>query len=209
MIKFCPHCCNRAKQELIHEQPYLGLSWGVDDGDEGETEEKYYVYKCSTCSEILVYHELFNFGLTLVYPDVKLDESVPERISKIYDEAVRIKRLAPNSFAVQIRRALEAVCLDRGTTKRNLVANLKELNARGEIPAVLSEASDILRLIGNIGAHASDIDVHPMQASAIDDFFIAIVEYVYISPAKIERFKGMLKNYGNFKNEEPSNSVDR
>lgn len=195
MIEFCPHCCNRAKQEKIHEQNYSGIGWGVDDGEADEAEGTYYVYKCTTCDEILVYHQFFDFHLTLLFPDVSLDKSVPASVSKIYDEAIRIKNISPNSFAVQIRRALEALCVDRGVSERSLASSLKNLSERGEIPDVLSEASDILRLIGNLGAHASDVDVHPLQAMAIDDFFKAIVEYIYVSPAKIASFKNLLKNY--------------
>ena len=194
MIEFCPHCCNRAKQEKIHEQPYVGVGWGVDDGEASETEGKYFIYKCTTCNEILVYHELFDFGMSLLYPDISLDQSVPKNISKIYDEAIRIKYISPNSFAVQIRRALEALCIDRGVNERSLATSLKTLSERGEIPEVLSEAGDILRLIGNTGAHVADIDVHPLQAMAIDDFFKAIVEYIYVSPAKIVSFKELLNN---------------
>lgn len=195
MINFCPHCCNRAKQEQIHTQHYQGSAWGVDDGDLSTTDGTYYVYVCTTCREILVYHQLFDFEWDLVYPDITLDRSVPSRIAKIYDEAIKIKHVSPNSFAVQIRRALEALCIDRGVSGSNLASMLKMLNERGEIPATLSEASDILRLIGNLGAHADDVDVHPLQAMAINDFFKAIVEYVYVSPSKIKNFKEMLKNY--------------
>lgn len=195
MIEFCPHCCNRAKQEKIHEQPYRAVAWSVDDGEEDECEGTYHIYKCSTCNEILVYHHLFDFQFSLVYPDVGLDDSVPERVSHIYDEAIRVKHISPNSFAVQIRRALEALCFDRGIENGVLAYKLKELSQRGEIPANLSEASDILRLIGNLGAHADDIDVHPLQAMAIDDFFKAIVDYVYVSPARIVRFNDMLQKY--------------
>jgi hypothetical protein len=195
MIEFCPHCCNRARQELVHEQSYIGVGWGVHDGDAEDTEGTYFVYRCTTCSEILVYHQLFELGRTLVYPRIALDESVPESVARIYDEAIRVKYISPNSFAVQIRRALEALCVDRGVQKRSLASNLEELSARGEIPGALAEAGDILRLIGNMGAHASDVDVHPLQAMAIDEFFNAILEYIYVSPARVSKFRELLKGY--------------
>lgn len=195
MINFCPHCCNRAKQEEIHTQPYVGIGWAMDKGDAEETKETYFVYKCTTCNEILVYHQLFDFEWTLLFPDISLDNSVPDDVSNIYNEAIRIKTISPNSFAVQIRRALEAICIDRGVNKNNLAANLKILCERGEIPNALAEAGDILRLIGNLGAHAANTDVHPLQAMAIDDFFKAIVEYIYVSPAKITGFNELLNDY--------------
>jgi len=92
----------------------------------------------------------------LLWPKFGLNKAVPERIRDIYDEASRIEHTAPNAFAGQIRRALEAICSERGATKGTLVENIQELANRGEIPKTLVEASDLLRLIGNIGVHASD-----------------------------------------------------
>ena len=195
MIGFCPHCCNRAKQEKIHEQSYESIGWGVDEGEENAYEGTYHIYKCTTCNEILVYHQLFEFQPALVFPNINLDDSVPERVAHIYSEAIRVKYISPNSFAVQIRRALEAICLDRDVSEGALASKLKVLSDRGEIPSNLSGATDILRLVGNLGAHADEIDVHPLQAMAIDDFFKAIVDYVYVSPARIERFNGILQKY--------------
>jgi hypothetical protein len=39
--------------------------------------------------------------------------SVPEKVRTIYEGALRVKA-EPNPFAVQIRKALEAICLDQG-----------------------------------------------------------------------------------------------
>ena len=72
---------------------------------------------------------------------------------------------------------------------------MKNLSNKGEIPPVLSEASDILRLLGNIGAHGLSESVHPLQAYALDDFFRVIIEYLYIAPSKIEEFRARIKKY--------------
>lgn len=115
--------------------------------------------------------------------------SVPQAIRNAYAEASRIREIAPNAFAVQIRRALEALCDDRKAKGRNLGEKLKDLSGRGEIPPVLSEMTDVLRLIGNIGAHGIDQTVHQLHVFALDDFFKAIVEYVYVAPARLREFK--------------------
>lgn len=197
-VEFCPHCCNRAPQTLLLEQIYEDIGWSVSDGEEYPYDGTFYVARCETCKAILLYNDIEGGGFKhaeLIFPDIRIDKSVPENIAKIYDEAIRIKNVAPNAFAVQIRRGLEAICKDRGTTKRTLAEQIKELGEKGELPQTLSEASDILRLIGNIGAHASDEHVHPLQVMAIDNFFKAIVEFIYISPSKIMAFKQSLKSY--------------
>lgn len=192
MKKFCPHCCNNSKLEKIHTQSYRSLGWYTETMEEENFHCTYYIFKCTVCNQILLYDQFENDELTLVFPSTKIDSSVPENVSKIYEEAIRIKNIAPNAFAVQIRRALEAVCIDRGSNKKGLFKQLEELGEKGEIPETLSKASDILRLIGNLGAHAGDDDVHVSQVYAIDDFFKAIIEYVYVSPSKIEKFKKTL-----------------
>jgi len=197
-IGFCPHCCNRAPHTLVHIQQYQSVGWEISDGDEMPYEGTYLVARCETCKEILIYHSIASHDFQsaeLLWPDVGLDKTVPKEVSRIYDEAIRIKHIAPNAFAVQIRRALEALCKDRGTEHRTLAEQLDELAGKGEIPKTLSEASDIVRLIGNVGAHASTMEVHPLQAMAIDNFFKAIVEYVYVSPARIREFKERMNQY--------------
>jgi hypothetical protein len=53
---------------------------------------------------------------------------VPEKIKSLYQRALKAKRIEPNSFAVQIRQALEAVCIDQDEPGRNLNADLLQLS---------------------------------------------------------------------------------
>lgn len=156
-----------------------------------------FVAVCETCDHILLYesvgqhlreHEFDRAELS--YPtDGHLSIDVPQTIREVYDEAARIRVNAPNAFAVQVRRALEALCEDRAAKGHSLAEKLKDLSGRAEIPPVLAEMTDVLRLIGNVGAHGIGESVHPLQAYAIDGFFKAVIEYVYVAPAKLRAFK--------------------
>lgn len=110
-------------------------------------------------------------------------------------EAHRIKESAPNAFAVQIRRALEAVCDDRGIAAGQLYKRVADLVQKGIVPQVFGEAADLLRAVGNIGAHAGTAGVHPWLVSAVDELFRAVVEYVYVAPKKVEDFRQRLDDY--------------
>ena len=162
----------------------------------------YYVAVCETCNEILLYHSFIDIvedkdfhRSELIWPDPGvLHQSVPKTIAVCYSEAARIKNLAPNAFAVQIRRAVEALCDDRGAKKGNLQSRLQDLASRGEIPPILAEMTDVLRLLGNIGAHAADQNIKPGHVPAIDNFFRAIIEYVYVAPSKLNEFQEMMKS---------------
>jgi hypothetical protein len=126
---------------------------------------------------------------------LRLGIAVPRGIAAIYEEAILIKELAPNAFAVQIRRALEALAADKGVKKGTLQDQLNELAKNGDIPPNLARASDLLRVMGNVGAHASPQSVHPLLAHVIDEFFRAVIEYVYIAPERLAEFESQMKRY--------------
>ena len=195
-IAFCPHCGNTAPQRQV----------GVHSRLRGPNEAQYYtLVSCETCDRGLLYlsglpdapaHQLINApfsleGRELVWPQGnELHEAVPDPVRVCYNEACAVKRVAPNAFANQVRRSLEALCRDRGAQGRVLAQSLKELADRGEIPPVLAEMTDILRFLGNIGSHAAEEQVEPEYVDAIDDFFKAVVEYV--APYRVKEVKAEL-----------------
>ncbi|SDE52608.1 DUF4145 domain-containing protein [Desulfuromonas thiophila] len=202
-VAYCPHCGNKAPQRLIHSQNYYEKSWSISDNSVDEHPWGTFVAVCETCGHILLYdnplaqfeERQFHTGGLEFPTSGKLHKSVPKLIAAVYEEAFRIKSIAPNAFAVQIRRALEAVCDDRGEKKGTLQAKINKLTEKGEIPKVLSEASDVLRLLGNIGAHGINESVHQLQAFALDDFFKVIIDYVYVAPSKLEDFKSKMEKF--------------
>lgn len=207
-VRFCPHCGNDATQTLHYTHRCYEEKWS-NDGEPVAVPAVYFVVSCGTCNGFLVYADWGDIpndddfsNVTLLWPQIGLHESVPKRVSVIYSEALRIKQKAPNAFATQIRRALEAVTDDRNSKQGSLVQRLKELSHRGEIPPTLADVSDTLRILGNIGAHASETDIEPRQVHSIDEFFRAIVEYIYVAPSKLAEFKKTLRSNGsNTKNE--------
>jgi len=210
-VGYCPSCGNNSPQKLIHVQHCSDTAYAYEDEEAVDLPIAYYVASCETCDGILLYQSIsriledkqFNQG-DLVYPHAgELHKSVPQRIAKIYKEAARIKKFAPNAFSVQIRRALEALCEDRGAQKAVLQKQLKELADKGEIPSKLAELTDVLRLVGNIGAHAAEDEVKPWQVFAIDEFFRAVVEYVYVAPGKLEEYKDSLSLFEKGKSRKP------
>lgn len=84
------------------------------------------------------------------------------------------------------------MCLDRGLTSGVLAKKLKDLADKGEIPTTLTEMTDVLRTLGNIGSHAADEEVTSEFVEVIDDFFRAVVEYVYVAPWKVSECKNRL-----------------
>jgi hypothetical protein len=73
-----------------------------------------------------------------------------------------------------------------------LAHRIRALSDKGELPTGLAQATDLLRLIGNVAAHGSERSIGPIYIGAIDDFFIAILEYLYVAPEKIADFQKRL-----------------
>ena len=55
--------------------------------------------------------------------------------------------------------------------------------------------TDVLRLLGNIGAHAVEQSIKPIHVIVIDDFFHLIIEYVYVAPSKLKEFRDWYKGF--------------
>jgi hypothetical protein len=197
-VAICPHCGNKAAQNLVFSHEYEGEGYDAKGAKTDEVPPSiYYVAVCSTCDDLSVYNSFVDSpgpeefsDATLVYPKPKeFEESVPDAVREAYTEASRIREIAPNAYAVMLRRSLEALCDDRGVSQGSLQQRLGELVKRGELPPTLAEMTFILRILGNAGAHHGGRAITIPMTWEMEDFFRAVVEYVYIAPRKLQKFK--------------------
>jgi len=201
---FCPHCGNTAQQTVLFRHSYVGETYTMN-GKRSEVGVpcEYFVVVCETCKDLLLYHAMAGDGISdnfqegaLQYPKTpKLHRSVPESVRDCYMEAAQIQNIAPNAYAVMLRRALEVLCDDREIEDGVLQVRLAALARRGEIPPVLAEMTAVLRVLGNAGAHSSAQNISVPLTWGMDDFFRAIVEYVYVEPRKLQDFKQRIERY--------------
>ena len=163
----------------------------------------YHVYQCPTCSGITIYGDFTKYPIVRqtadrrIYPQgsrllpelhkIASRDCVPGRIVKLYEEVWPLRHIAPNAFAVQIRRALEFLCNDQGASGDTLFEKLRVLAANKIFSGHLAEMTDLMRTLGNLGAHAGDDEVDFWDAELLDEFFRSVVEYVYITPSRIAR----------------------
>jgi hypothetical protein len=204
IVAYCPHCGNEAPQRLLLSHNYEKGGWYSEDGELADmaAPSLYHIRECCTCHDLLLYHELgadhaesSADDVDLVYPQPKdLDLSVPSSVRACYAEAARIQEIAPNAYAVMVRRALEALCDDRGAKAGSLASRLTEIATRGEMPPTLVEMTTVLRKLGNAGAHASSQPVTVPLTWHMDDFFRAVIEYVYVAPSKLKAFLNRLSS---------------
>lgn len=197
-VAFCPHCGNTALQNLVYKHTYDATVYDMngEKSDDGP-QCSYFVAVCTTCNELLLYHnwldeseaEQFSW-CELLHPHKNfLSAKVPAPVREAYAEAFRIRTIAPNGYAVLLRRSLEAVCDDRNVPPGVLHKRLSVLVERGELPATLAKMTTMLRTLGNAGAHHSSTSVTVPMTWGMDEFFRAVIEYVYIAPSKIMDFQ--------------------
>lgn len=198
----CPHCGNKTSQIVKYETTSTEkVSTG--DGQVFPTEIYYFLVQCKTCNKVSLYNnwELAPDPYDLedalcLYPKIeKISSSVPDVIRRSYNEVKKVEKISPDAFVVLIGKSLECLCEDKKAEGSNLKNKLEDLAKKGIIPETLLKMGHGVRLLRNIGAHPSDYDITPEEVKIISDFFVAVIEYVYVAPEKIKNLEEKLKRY--------------
>lgn len=201
----CPHCGNKTVNELVSftsvEEVLELPGKRSTDIDTFAIESYFFVTKCKTCNLASVFcsadfeENPLNISLAFqIWPtDTILGEGVPKIVRESYEEAKKVKRISPLSFTIMIRRCLEQLCKDKSAVGGNLKEKIKDLGRKKIIPEKLADMADIIRETGNTGAHGDDFKLTKFDMDILDDFFIAMIEYVYVAPEKLSKIKDIIK----------------
>lgn len=189
VLLICPNCTNKCQQAiegLAHE------TWQRSSDENDVDHLSYTLCQCTTCGKVSLWSEYEGDGRALWPSNGELHHPVPYRVRELYAEAFSVKQRSSSLFAVSIRRCMEAICADKGVNGRTLQEMMNALLSSLGAPDVISSVARVARLLGNRGAHDSD-DVTQAEADTLDEFFLAIIEYVYIGPEKVTRYEEALK----------------
>lgn len=203
-VLICPHCGNKSPQELL--QRVLGpeeIISGDKEFPDMSLGTYYFLVKCASCDEVSLFgdwegnDDLGDLETAkLLYPQSILDRIAsdsPAEIVQDYREAQRVAKISPLAASVLFRRALEGICLQQKASGNNLKEKIVDLAKRGIIPEALSKMADAIRYVGNRGAHSGEENVDFDEVKLLDDFLGAILEYVYVAPAKLAKLSEKLK----------------
>ncbi len=170
------------------------IDWGEDEPAQ-EIHWNNLLLQCDLCESVSLHYfsPEVREELTQQFPIIKNLNGVPANVAKSYSEAKKVKNISSLAFSTLIRRALESVCIDQKAVGKDLNKKLEDLGKKGIIPQTLSKMSHAIRYFGNIGAHASDIEISVEEVQTMDDFFVAVLEYVYIAPQKLKRVEELMK----------------
>ena len=133
----------------------------------------------------------------ILYPGSKKAKTplinLPKTIERNYFAALKVQDIEPSACAVLVGRTLEAVCNYEKATGKTLSDKVNNLVNSDRIPRTLAEMAHQLRQIRNFGAHDAEDEVTEEDVPIILDFLEAILEYLYVAPAKIAAVQARLK----------------
>lgn len=179
LVARCLNCSNVTPHDII-------ANYMESEYDEGVLIEEYYyrVLRCGTCKRVAVHFAGDEESQSLWPNSSYLGPHVPAGVRKHYEDSFKVKRL-PSAYAVCIRKGMEAICRDKNVKGRDLADSFSKLVSTHGLPPIAKDIGDASRMLGNRGAHDGEDEVTKEEAEMLHELFLAIVEYVYIAPAKV------------------------
>ena len=186
----CYHCGNIVPMKLIGRD---ASTW--DEGEDYIGVEEWSFYMCPTCKEptlVCWYWQQKGNEITskpgrgIAYPVNLFDNrTIPEHIRNAIQAAAATKSIDSAISLIAWRRVLELTCKDQGAKGKNLYEQITDLSDRNILPAALKDASNLIRMLGNEGAHSTDLDKKLINVTSIESLVRYIIEYIYVLPEKI------------------------
>lgn len=198
----CPHCGNKTPQ-LVKFEITSTEDVSFTDGSIYPLKIYYFLVQCKTCEKISLYSNweiaddpYYLEDALCLYPKIeKISSIIPDIIRRSYNEAKKVEKISPTAYAILIGKSIECLCEDKKAEGNNLKNKLDDLAKKGIIPKTLLKMGHSVRLLRNISAHPSDYDITSEEVKIISDFFVAVIEYVYVAPEKIKNLEEKLKRY--------------
>ena len=89
------------------------------------------------------------------------------------------------------------LCRLEGRAKgSSLYDQISDLSNRNILPSSLKDASNLIRSLGNAGAHSDELSDKWMNLTDIESLVKYILEYVYVLPQKINAITTSANNNG-------------
>ena len=200
ILETCYHCGNRGLLQVgccdqVNYEDY-------DNGDVvGWYEDMYITLKCPACNEVTLYKRSTNsyslqengefiYESEILYPVIHTNKlGVPKNIVTAFEAAKKVQKIDPAICALSLRRVVELICIDKNAIGNNLVSMVNDLENKNILPKTFNDACEILRIIGNEGAHSINISIPKNELNTLIDFLDSIINYLYVIPEKIKRLK--------------------
>lgn len=185
----CPHC----------DEVVAAVVFGThEDRPEWDPPFRYDAAYCPKCDKALLfvdedYGQGWDGPYRLFPPQpTRLSEAIPESLRADLTEARKcFNAKCFTATSVMVRRMTENLCVEQGVVTGSLFRRLKALKDTGIIEPRLYEWADILRELGNEGAHggAPVTKADAQEALAMAE---ALLDYVYSFQQRYNDFKSRI-----------------
>lgn len=191
----CPSCNTRFATDLSEEAHDPGIVPRVGGGPE----EFVSLYRCVNCQQLIIYLQVeVNAGggeSVMIYPLVRNDSYQRVVSPPIWKEYVAARQLVisnPNASATMSRRCLQILLRNHfGLNARTLDDQIKAILATGQLPSFLKSDLDVVRTLGNFGAHPTPhaetgeiMEVERAEAEWLIQVLEALFDYCFAAPVR-------------------------
>lgn len=204
IIETCRYCGNKGLLKKVVQYDQFLYDY-CDEEPCAKMNYNWIILECPVCKGITLFQRFsgdytidgqgnVNYEDTIVYPSNKSYPNTPYDIVKTYEAAVKSSKVDNEIAVIAIRALLEKICKDKGANGGNLKEKLKDMARNNYFPATLSECGEIIREMGNKGAHGDKgIRISNRDISELIDFVETILFYIYELPVKIDSFNKKYK----------------
>lgn len=156
------------------------------------------VYICSFCKQsILATWQMDASPASWPPPEVlpsdhRIDEAIPEQVRECLEESLSSRRDAPRGSIVMAAAAVDAMLKARGYDEGGLHARIESAAAAHLITDEMKAWAHEVRLDANAERHVDD-DRPPTtsdDAGRSIQFALALAEYLFVLPARVQRGRG-------------------
>jgi len=191
----CPHCEQASNAIVRGKAVWDGVS---PTGQNLNPPVEWTLVQCHRCFQpTLQAREDFGGGFgeddrpaTVYPPPQRLSAVIPPGLRREWEEAQTC--FAAKAYAacvVMVRRTLEGTCTEHGVEEPTLEKALKRMADAGRIDPMLRTWADVLRRVGNKGAHYTGEAVAREDAEDALSFAEALLDHLYVLRKRFERFE--------------------
>lgn len=179
----CPHCAiANPNLSTIHR--------AETKNHEGANLRRWVIYKCANCGGLIMASApQFSEPTLEIFPlSRKVHDDIPERAKSYLSQAVASIH-APAGAVMLAASSVDAMLKDKGYTSGSLYARIESAVADNLLTTEMATWAHEIRLDANDQRHVDDEATLPTSndAKKVIDFTMAIAEYLFVLPAKIQR----------------------
>ena len=181
----CPFCRRHTSLEPAQAEIESGFqSFCANVAWQGERNDLWWIGVCNYCRKPVL---VLNEGDT-VYPHelpAPTDERIPDAIRNDIDEAKSCLNVSAwRAAVVMARRAIQTAAIEKGAPAGSkLVDQINHLASNGIITQEIKNWADVVRWVGNDGAHPGGVAVSQEDAEDILNLAEQLMNVIYVTPA--------------------------